>query len=184
MLSLPAPLHWLHPVPALNVALILAIAASPVLYSAAWCRPRAFAAWARPREPEVAMGLLSDGIKVVQFALLAAVTDWGVAARAPAAAWATFGVLVGVGQLLNLAVYYRLGRRGVYYGVRFGRRIPWVTSFPYSHLRHPQFTGTSLCVVGLAATTALPLAPLLFWLVTYVYCALLESVEVGDERTV
>lgn len=69
----------------------------------------------------------------------------------------TFGVTLGllmiaIGQLLNFSVYKAIKKEGVYYGVRFGYHIPWVTSFPYNlkWLRHPQYIGSLLTWFGLA----------------------------------
>ncbi|CAH9145574.1 unnamed protein product [Cuscuta epithymum] len=35
-------------------------------------------------------------------------------------------------------VYQLLGESGTYYGVRFGKNIPWVTQFPFGVIRDPQ----------------------------------------------
>jgi hypothetical protein len=40
-------------------------------------------------------------------------------------------ILIFAGQFLNFRVYQLLGEVGVYYGVRFGYSVPWVTEFPY-----------------------------------------------------
>lgn len=52
-------------------------------------------------------------------------------------------VLIGFGQAMNVKVYELLGVQGVYYGVRFGKHIPWVTAWPYNMVRDPQYIGTS-----------------------------------------
>lgn len=57
--------------------------------------------------------------------------------------------LIVVGQILNLAVFLRLGRVGVFYGNRFGRPVEWSREFPYSVLDHPQYVGTVLSIWGL-----------------------------------
>jgi len=57
-------------------------------------------------------------------------------------------VVLALGQLLNLAVFYRLGKVGVFYGNRFGHRVPWCERFPFSVLRHPQYVGTVLSIWG------------------------------------
>lgn len=46
-----------------------------------------------------------------------------------------------VGQFLNLSVYRAIGRRGVYYGAQFGQELPFVTTFPYNWMDHPQYLG-------------------------------------------
>jgi len=58
-------------------------------------------------------------------------------------------VVFAVGQILNLSVWYQIGKDGVCYGVKYGRTIPWCTSFPYNVLSHPQYTGAILTVWGI-----------------------------------
>jgi methylene-fatty-acyl-phospholipid synthase len=58
------------------------------------------------------------------------------------------GALIVVGQSLNLSVFYRLGRVGVFYGNRFGYEISWRREFPFSLLQHPQYVGTVLSIWG------------------------------------
>ena len=65
-------------------------------------------------------------------------------------------VLIGLGQLFNFAVFYRLGRTGVFYGNRFGHRAAWCDRFPFSVLRHPQYTGTVLSIWGLFVAMRFP----------------------------
>lgn len=57
-------------------------------------------------------------------------------------------VLLVVGQGLNLSVFYRLGKSGVFYGQRFGYTIPWCHAFPFSCLAHPQYLGVLLSIWG------------------------------------
>ena len=59
------------------------------------------------------------------------------------------GALLVVGQLLNLSVFYRLGKEGVFYGNKFGYTMPWCRAFPFSLLKHPQYVGTVLSIWGL-----------------------------------
>lgn len=81
-------------------------------------------------------------------------------------------LMMGVGQVLNLAVFRRLGRVGVFYGARFGHEVPWCTSFPFSVMRHPQYIGTLLSIWGFFLLARYP-AP--DWLIL----PLLESVYYG-----
>jgi phosphatidyl-N-methylethanolamine N-methyltransferase len=55
---------------------------------------------------------------------------------------------IGVGQILNFLVFVKLGRSGVFYGIRFGHDIPWVDAFPFSLIKHPQYVGAALSVWG------------------------------------
>ena len=58
------------------------------------------------------------------------------------------GLLIGIGQTLNLGVFRRLGRTGVFYGSHFGHEVAWCERFPFSVLRHPQYVGTVLSIWG------------------------------------
>ena len=64
--------------------------------------------------------------------------------------------ILAAGQLLNLSVFYRLGRTGVFYGSRFGYRLPICRQFPFSWLRHPQYVGTVLSIWGLFVVLRFP----------------------------
>jgi phosphatidyl-N-methylethanolamine N-methyltransferase len=58
------------------------------------------------------------------------------------------GSMVIAGQILNLAVFVRLGRAGVFYGSRLGEPVPWRVGFPFSWVRHPQYAGTVVTIWG------------------------------------
>jgi hypothetical protein len=58
------------------------------------------------------------------------------------------GVLLVVGQMLNMSVFYQLGKIGVFYGNKLGYAIPWCQAFPFSLLKHPQYVGTLLSIWG------------------------------------
>jgi hypothetical protein len=61
-----------------------------------------------------------------------------------------FGIaLVAAGQILNAAVFWRLGRTGVFYGDRLGYAAQWSAGFPYSVFDHPQYVGAALSIWGL-----------------------------------
>ena len=57
-------------------------------------------------------------------------------------------LLIAIGQLLNIGVFYRLGKVGVFYGNKFGYRIPWQVGFPFSFFKHPQYVGAVLSIWG------------------------------------
>ncbi|TVQ41296.1 MAG: hypothetical protein EA370_02470 [Wenzhouxiangella sp.] len=70
----------------------------------------------------------------------------------PTASWPV--ILAGIflfvfGQALNLSVFWRLGKVGVFYGNRLGHRVPWVEGFPFSIVPHPQYLGTLISIWGL-----------------------------------
>lgn len=75
---------------------------------------------------------------------------------APWTAIALGAALIAVGQLLNLSVFYRLGRTGVFYGNRFGHDVPWIRSFPFSVCPHPQYLGTAISIWGLFLVARYP----------------------------
>src|SRR5215467_9828292 len=54
--------------------------------------------------------------------------------------------LIAGGQTLNLSVFYRLGKVGVFYGDRFGHQVPWCRGFPFSLVKHPQYGDTLLSI--------------------------------------
>jgi methylene-fatty-acyl-phospholipid synthase len=58
------------------------------------------------------------------------------------------GILILIGQLLNLSVFYRLGKHGVFYGNKLGYDIPWCHGFPFTISRHPQYLGTLISIWG------------------------------------
>ena len=60
-------------------------------------------------------------------------------------------VMVGAfGQYLNFSVYDAIGKDGVYYGIKFGKSIPWSHKFPYNYpwLKHPQYWGAYLFIIA------------------------------------
>ena len=61
---------------------------------------------------------------------------------------ATGLLLIVIGQVFNLGVFFRLGNNGVFYGNRFGFEIPWNNAFPFSLLKHPQYVGAVVSIWG------------------------------------
>ena len=57
-------------------------------------------------------------------------------------------LLIGLGQALNISVFHRLGRTGVFYGNRFGFRVSWCRRFPFTWFEHPQYVGTVAAIWG------------------------------------
>ena len=59
-------------------------------------------------------------------------------------------LLILIGQILNFAVYYKIGIIGVYYGNKFGYNLPWITTFPFNiGIKNPQYIGCILTLCGL-----------------------------------
>ena len=131
------------------------------------------------------MALLAHALKVVQFASTAALTDWSALRAAPLWAWLVCAVVVAFGQHLNYRVYALLGIDGVYYGSRLGKAVPWVTSYPYSAFRDPQYVGCIATLLGVAPFVRGELVA--WWLANYLYLIALEahvpqSVDLGGKR--
>ncbi|GMI46014.1 hypothetical protein TrCOL_g12731 [Triparma columacea] len=56
---------------------------------------------------------------------------------------------IALGQFLNFSVYKAIGKKGVYYGAKFGYSVPWVKGFPYNiGMPHPQYLGTVVTYVA------------------------------------
>ena len=124
------------------------------------------------------MAAVAHVLKLVQFASIAAATDWAAAAALPPAAVTAALALVAIGQHLNLLVYARLGRDGVYYGARFGKAVPWVTAYPYSAMRDPQYVGCIVTLLGAAAVA--PLEVVTWWAANYAYLMWAEAQSPGQ----
>ena len=143
-----------------NVLLALLAAAAllsveRLTYVFAWRRPGDFRALCGRlgigADPVRALERLFYGFKLVQLGVFA---GWIVGF---AEGWPDFpeplaliggGLLVALGQALNLGAFWRLGRVGIFYGVRFGHDVPWCTRFPFSLIQHPQYVGTVLSIWG------------------------------------
>lgn len=116
-----------------------------------WCDHPAVAALGEPVE---VLQNLFYGFKALQGVVFFGWCYW----QGDGAPWACGGdvavlgtgvCLVVIGQLLNVSVFYRLGKVGVFYGNRLGYELPWCRAFPFSWLRHPQYVGTVLAIWGL-----------------------------------
>jgi hypothetical protein len=87
--------------------------------------------------------------------------------KQPAAAASPFDAFVNLALALRavqllffffvfVSAWSKLGKEGVFYGVRFGRVIPWVHSEVFDRVQHPQYVGAVLSYLGvwLLAPTA------------------------------
>jgi len=127
-------------------------------YAWIWRRPEEFRAWCSRLaidgiRPVDALRHLFYGFKVLQVAVFA---GWcylygGRSVRLDAGAGpiAAGAMLIAFGQVLNFAVFYRLGNIGVFYGNRFGHLSLSCRRFPFSVLDHPQYVGAVLSIWGL-----------------------------------
>jgi len=109
--------------------------------------------WARFGTPVDVLAVLFCGFKVLQLAVFLGWcyvhgdgTLWPLNATIT---WLTAGaLLIAIGQSLNVGVFYRLGKVGVFYGNKFGYRVPWQEGFPFSFFKHPQYVGAVLSIWG------------------------------------
>ena len=139
------------------VASALALAIERVAYAVIWHRPDLFTRFCRgvapSRDPVDVVAALFVGFKGIQAVVFLAwcLVHGGSAARdSGEVAWLVSGVgLLAAGQILNVSVFLRLGRTGVFYGNRLGHDVPWCEGFPFSAIRHPQYVGTVLSIPAL-----------------------------------
>jgi phosphatidyl-N-methylethanolamine N-methyltransferase len=104
-------------------------------------------------EPVDVLRFLFYGFKILQFTVF---VGWcyfhgdGSLSSCGGSPWSLGLGLVFIvgGQTLNLSVFYRLGKVGVFYGDRFGYQVPWCRGFPFSLFKHPQYAGTLLSIWG------------------------------------
>jgi methylene-fatty-acyl-phospholipid synthase len=169
----------------------LALAVERVVYSYAWKTPDGFRAHAARlglgSDPTRALERLFYAFKGVQAVVFLAWVGYFAPpgapglSGAPAAVWGGLALLL-LGQSVNALTFYRLGRLGVFYGVRFGHAVPWCNAFPFSLLRHPQYVGTVLTIWGLFLALRFP-APDWYWLplIETVYYAIGAHFESDDE---
>uniref|UniRef100_A0A0D6RAF4 Phosphatidyl-N-methylethanolamine N-methyltransferase n=1 Tax=Araucaria cunninghamii TaxID=56994 RepID=A0A0D6RAF4_ARACU len=89
-------------------------------------------------------------------------------------------LLIVFGQYLNFKVFELLGESGTYYGVRFGKNIPWVTDFPFGYIKDPQYIGSILSLLGCLCWVPWQFVSL--WIVGYLFMMMLESNEDSSTR--
>ena len=141
-----------------KVLLYLAIPMPHAFYAMLWTKPKVWKSVAKKSKvhPVDLLAVIALCMKVVQLVsfLFYIVTLLGTNAfmetltRAHPLTLLFGAVLVFAGQSLNIGTYKALGKDGVYYGIKFGRKIPWVTGFPFTVCPHPQYIGSSLSVWG------------------------------------
>ncbi|KAK4485818.1 hypothetical protein RD792_008465 [Penstemon davidsonii] len=123
----------------------------------------------RGRDPCKFMAMVSHLLKLLQFISLFSVStlSW----PPPLYFWPLFIS----GQFLNFRVYQLLGESGTYYGVRFGKHIPWVTGFPFGVIKDPQYVGSILSLIACLAWV--PFFYILLWILGYIFMIKVESHE-------
>ncbi|EOY26059.1 hypothetical protein QUC31_011912 [Theobroma cacao] len=139
-------------------------------YYLLWTYPRSWVnLCGKGRDPSKVMALFSHFFKLVQFISLFSVCS--LSWPPPLYFWPLFAF----GQLLNFRVYKLLGESGTYYGVRFGKNIPWVTEFPFGFIRDPQYVGSIMSLV--ACLSWVPFQYILLWSLGYLFMMHVESTE-------
>ena len=97
-------------------------------------------------------------------------------------------LLFFTGQFMNLSVYQALTRDGVYYGAVFGRKIQWVSGWPYKlfniSIPDPQYIGCILSLISLLFLinqkhTKLTIV-FSFWILNYIFLIFLEKTPSGN----
>lgn len=127
--------------------------------------PRSFRRWcarppvARLGEPVAVVRALFIGFKVLQATVF---VGWclllgnGSPAPRDAVALGLGSLLMLVGQILSVLVFYRLGRVGIFFGDRLGYEVDWCRAFPFSVLSHPQYVGAVMTIWGFFLITRFP----------------------------
>ncbi|KAE7997230.1 hypothetical protein FH972_001880 [Carpinus fangiana] len=139
-------------------------------YYLLWSRPQSWVdLCGKGRDPSKVMAHVSHLLKVVQVVSLFSVSS--LSWPPPLYFWP----LLSFGQFLNFRVYQLLGESGTYYGVRFGKNIPWATEFPFGVIRDPQYVGSVMSL--LACLSWVPLQYILLWSLGYAFMIYLESKE-------
>ncbi|XP_009349632.2 phosphatidyl-N-methylethanolamine N-methyltransferase-like [Pyrus x bretschneideri] len=127
------------------------------------------------RDPCKVMAYVAPFLKLIQFLSLFSVSTFS---------WPPplyFCPLIAFGQFLNFRVYQLLGESGTYYGVRFGKNIPWVTKFSFGYIKDPQYVGSILSVS--ACVSYVPFQYILLWMLGYVAMIYVESKEDPSTRS-
>ncbi|EKX48747.1 hypothetical protein GUITHDRAFT_105376 [Guillardia theta CCMP2712] len=142
-----------------TAAACAAIAVPHVVYLIMWTRPEI---WLRRckrigRDPCREMAWWMVAMKGIQ-AIAVLLWLWKVEGGSGRLWWETWTfnlyrafavVLFCAGQFLNVACYKALGLNGIYYGVKYGKKVPWSHEWPYGgkfSLRHPQYVASVMTV--------------------------------------
>jgi methylene-fatty-acyl-phospholipid synthase len=148
-----------------SVATLLSV--ERIAYVLIWREPSTFKRWStRPAlkafgGPVEVLMLLFVAFKVLQLAVF---VGWHLAvgdgtlwpySRDPVVV-ATGAALISAGQVLNLSVFKRLGKVGVFYGNRLGYTVSWCRRFPFTWFEHPQYVGTVIAIWGFFVAIRFP----------------------------
>ncbi|XP_021906592.1 phosphatidyl-N-methylethanolamine N-methyltransferase [Carica papaya] len=135
-----------------------------------WTQPQTWVnLCGKGRDPSKVMAYVSHALKLVQFVSLFSVSS---------PSWPPplfFWPLIVFGQFLNFRVYQLLGESGTYYGVRFGKKFPWVTEFPFGYIKDPQYVGSIMSLF--ACLSWVPFQYIFLWTLGYGFMIKVESTE-------
>ncbi|KAL6134229.1 hypothetical protein ACLB2K_066462 [Fragaria x ananassa] len=135
-----------------------------------WTSPQTWVALCgKGRDPCKVMAYVAHFLKLIQFLSLFSVST--ISWPPPLYFWP----LIAFGQFLNFRVYQLLGESGTYYGVRFGKNIPWVTEFPFGYIKDPQYVGSISSLF--ACLSWVPFLYIFLWTLGYVFMIHVESTE-------
>ncbi|XP_057968724.1 phosphatidyl-N-methylethanolamine N-methyltransferase isoform X1 [Malania oleifera] len=139
-------------------------------YYCLWTDPQAWVnLCGKGKDPSKVMAHVAHFLKLLQFLSLFCVSS--LSWPPPFFFWPLFLL----GQFLNVRVYQLLGESGTYYGVRFGKNVPWVTEFPFGYIKDPQYVGSIMSL--LACLSWVPFLYILLWILGYAFMMHLESKE-------
>ncbi|KAI4381997.1 hypothetical protein MLD38_008012 [Melastoma candidum] len=134
-----------------------------------WTKPQTWVdLCGKGRDPSKVMAMVSHFLKFLQIISFLSVSS-------PSWPPFYFWPLFLSGQFLNFRVYQLLGESGTYYGVRFGKDIPWVTEFPFGYIKDPQYVGSIMSL--LACWAWVPFQYILLWILGYVFMIRVELKE-------
>lgn len=130
-----------------------------ITYVLIWRHPRRFQEWAaRPGVawlggPVDVLAWLFAAFKLLQIVVFAgwhlAHSDGSLRPYSSDPRVTIAGVLLlAAGQVLNLSVFQRLGKTGVFYGNKLGYAVSWCRRFPFTWFDHPQYVGTVIAIWG------------------------------------
>src|SRR5262249_7130527 len=158
---------WMTVVALALAAMLLSL--ERLFYLWVWNNPRWFMSWCDRNGICTAVDGLDRAMVLFKLLQLAVFAGWcflrepGLSWPGDGAAGVAGGSLILLGQFLNYSVFRRLGRVGVFYGIRFGHRVRWYTEVPFSVLEHPQYAGALVSIWGLFLLIRFP-QPDWFWL--------------------
>lgn len=153
----------------MNVFVCIAMLLPYPFYYLLWTYPQKWVDFCgKGTDPCNRMAQISHVLKILQFLAFFSVAHFS---------WPPWYccLLFATGQFLNFRVYYLLGESGTYYGVRFGKNIPWVTEFPFGFIRDPQYIGSILSLI--ASLCWVPLLYVLLWILGYLFIIFIEMKE-------